>query len=486
MRCVFVLLAVALVLLQSTALAGENVRGCTRTRGYRANHNCYSPRDNQRISWPPVSPEDPCEMENAVFVCGIVGIKIYDLKESDAPVWTQLARQLLTASLNEADGASVPNQIDQDMTRAFDLLGQYCTSFADAPSAIRQEAEEIKTRLDVYNNGNAPNGPPHCDGNKEEPPCVMTEWGEWSECSTVCGNGTQTRTRMNCYSKYEPHIEAEVRPCNEQPCCEWSAWDPWSACSEPCEGGTRYRTRGETCIDDSAPETEEEWEDCNVNVGCCTTEDWSLWSECSEECGSGTQSRWRKTICINGTATSTEDESRSCNTEPCCQEDPWTQWSECSVACGGGIRNRTQIKTCLGQEPQTHVEEQVCNDCPCCVHSEWTEFTGCNATCGGGAKTRFRTKTCGFGMEGLSDYETDTMDCNEQPCCPDNCLECDGQGDCLQCDPYHYGPRCLPSVCVECIPNHYGVQCQPCPDDCPTTCDDGIEGSGACPSHTYH
>jgi len=67
--------------------------------------------------------------------------------------------------------------------------------------------------------------------------------GNWSECSSPCGNGTQTRS-VTCA---DPDGACpEPRPANAQACigdgvCEWHT-GPWGKCDKVCDpAGTQYR-----------------------------------------------------------------------------------------------------------------------------------------------------------------------------------------------------------------------------------------------------
>ncbi|XP_049328153.1 thrombospondin type-1 domain-containing protein 4 isoform X1 [Astyanax mexicanus] len=89
-----------------------------------------------------------------------------------------------------------------------------------------------------------------------------TEWytGPWGQCSSECGNGTQTRgvvCVLHSNSQLEVTSDANCsqfsRPPNSQPCllkscgAQWYTTD-WSSCSRSCEGG--YRVREVQCLGD--------------------------------------------------------------------------------------------------------------------------------------------------------------------------------------------------------------------------------------------
>ncbi|XP_070684469.1 thrombospondin type-1 domain-containing protein 4 [Pempheris klunzingeri] len=130
-----------------------------------------------------------------------------------------------------------------------------------------------------------------CEG--ERPPEVTScdsgpcqnhlEWytGPWGQCSSECGNGTQSRSvacifinngdmevvdQSKCSSLFKP---ITAQPCILKPCgIQWYVTE-WSACSRSCNGG--YRVREVRCLADNiapsdrcdqslAPESREE---CN-------------------------------------------------------------------------------------------------------------------------------------------------------------------------------------------------------------------------------
>ncbi|XP_023930427.1 uncharacterized protein LOC112041253, partial [Lingula anatina] len=104
-------------------------------------------------------------------------------------------------------------------------------------------------------------------------------WGAYSSCSTTCGPGTQSRTRV-CTSKYGgapcAGLSTETISCNLGGCPvngAWGQWSPWSTCSTSCRSGTSQRTRqcdspppsngGSGCSGNNV-----ETITCNANVPC--------------------------------------------------------------------------------------------------------------------------------------------------------------------------------------------------------------------------
>ncbi len=72
-------------------------------------------------------------------------------------------------------------------------------------------------------------------------------WSAWSQCSSTCGAGTQTRVCNQPAPSGGGNdcSGASSQPCNTQSCRSTvtdGGWSAWGACSASCDGGTQSRT----------------------------------------------------------------------------------------------------------------------------------------------------------------------------------------------------------------------------------------------------
>ena len=76
-----------------------------------------------------------------------------------------------------------------------------------------------------------------------------TAWGEWSQCSTTCDQGSRLRIRVcsGGNSDHCPGDPAEAETCKTTDCqaavVSWNGWGEWSQCKH----GSRLRIR--SCTD---------------------------------------------------------------------------------------------------------------------------------------------------------------------------------------------------------------------------------------------
>lgn len=271
--------------------------------------------------------------------------------------------------------------------------------------------------------------------------CEYTEWQTWSECSTTCGAGTQSRYRevkkgdaANCPDVRETKgCESTATECvqciyqgktyavgdivssgNCEICycynvgnvmCKpdpkqdvngtWSSWQTWSSCSSTCSGGHKKRTR--TCNNPTpscnglpCSGSNEETGPCNQDISCCITTPWSEWTDCTKTCdGPGKQFRNRQYVdpADANVCNETLVDDKDCGTDPCiteCEISEWSAWTDCVVPCGKGKVTRVrQIIVNATDCPKDLKEEKDCDngDCTCPDDQIWSNYSLCQRTC---------------------------------------------------------------------------------------------------------
>ncbi|XP_062432711.1 papilin [Rhea pennata] len=232
-------------------------------------------------------------------------------------------------------------------------------------------------------------------------------YSSWSECSSECGGGFQSRLvfctidneiypNYMCRNKPQPENN---RTCGHQACPQTKRWKTgeWGSCSATCGGGTQTRSVYCVAYDGQSSQGVVDNAECMAfaqqprssqpcNVRQCATWNTGPWSECSASCGEGVQTRtvtcrmqqgsWAQDLaCLMEPKPST---TQPCLRENCIQEIGWHvgDWGLCSKSCDSGIRTRQVIcadgdskfyspETCKAIQPQKPATLGNCNMQPC-------------------------------------------------------------------------------------------------------------------------
>ncbi|CAE7287718.1 adt-1 [Symbiodinium sp. CCMP2456] len=295
-----------------------------------------------------------------------------------------------------------------------------------------------------------------CSSGPSPQDCIMSDWREWSTCSSDCGEGQYSRFRRvvreasrgghPCDGVIHQTETCQLRPCDSRD-CEVSEWSEWST-SNPLEGHqlhTRqwFRERrvlvppgpgGRQCptsLSETVPRDRQPQQ--------CVLSEWSLWSHCDRTCGGGQMMRERSLqepghqdgFCGHHLLRMVSD----CNTGSCspmqtsdCQWSQWGEWSECSARCGEGSKQRERriLSEALagGTACEGPLKElSVCQLSQCtlvdCRWADWGAWSDCSCECGGGTKRRSRG-VMEAPRNGGKECEPQDMEqafpCNTQPC----------------------------------------------------------------------
>ncbi|XP_026520587.1 spondin-1 [Notechis scutatus] len=306
--------------------------------------------------------------------------------------------------------------------------------------------------------------------------CMMSEWITWSPCSVSCGMGMRSRER---YVKQFPEDGSickvpteETEKCivNEEcspSSCLVTEWGEWDECSASCGMGMKKRHRmiKMTPADGSMCKAETtEAEKC-MNPEChtipCLLSPWSEWSDCSVTCGKGMRTRQRmlKSAAELGDCNEELEQVEKCMLPECpidCDLTEWSQWSECNKSCGKGHMIRTRmikmepqfggapcpetvqrkkcrIRKCLRnpnsekrrwkESREKRRSEQAKEDVdggqfPGCKMKPWTAWSECTKLCGGGIQERFMTVKKRFKSSQFTSCKDkkELRACNVHPC----------------------------------------------------------------------
>ncbi|XP_034937118.1 spondin-1 isoform X2 [Chelonus insularis] len=181
-------------------------------------------------------------------------------------------------------------------------------NYKDKTAAATNNCNATLTdRGDCYSNN------PECNGRDqkgtilETPACELSEWTDWSSCTTTCGDGSKTRSRNFIHKKNRKYcksiangpelqqtIDCENNPCESEEMERVSEIieeddDDENEDDDGDDEGDEYETN---VMNDDVEVTEEWLQNCPSE----NYEEWSLWSPCSSTCGPGTKTRSRRPV----------------------------------------------------------------------------------------------------------------------------------------------------------------------------------------------
>jgi hypothetical protein len=291
--------------------------------------------------------------------------------------------------------------------------------------------------------------------------CEVESFGDWSRCSRACGGGFAERIRpvaTNPSGNKACNL-IDTKACNSDRCnsdCTVTNFSAWSICSSSCGGGRRSRTRvvlqhtqqsGKSC---PATQVTAVCNTATCPIDCQITS-FGQWSGCntlaaglgantkSRSCGTWLNTRTRSVQAqpsFGGVPCPATDEIRQCTIAvPCpldCQVSAWTDWSPCSRSCGGGERSRTRseiLPTTHGGRSCPPLEgARLCALQPCpvdCIHSAVSEWMPCTRTCGKGQQHRSRSieRAAAHGGKACSNEQhlLESRSCNLGACTANPC-----------------------------------------------------------------
>jgi hypothetical protein len=127
----------------------QSVGGCAYTQGYWGS--------KPGVGWP-----SPYSRGADFYLSGQTWQQVLDTAGNTAPGYYQLAHQFIAATLNVANGASVPASIKATLDDADKWLSNNTPAKCSAGGSCGLQRDWAAV-LDEYNNGQYAGGPPHCN-----------------------------------------------------------------------------------------------------------------------------------------------------------------------------------------------------------------------------------------------------------------------------------------------------------------------------------